>query len=89
MKIFPQPTDHQKKLGWKYDFKFLEELNQKIYDSEDCISSSLEGIQETLILIEPIIKKHLERIAGLCGHPDSSQACRNILAVIKEIINED
>jgi hypothetical protein len=88
MKIFPQPTDHQKKLGWKYDFKFLEKLSKKIYDSEGA-TASLESTQETLIMIEPIIKKHLERIAGLCGHPDSSQACRNILSEIETILNED
>lgn len=29
------------------------------------------------------LKAKLEKIAGMCGHPDSAQACRNILKEIK------
>ena len=42
----------------------------------------LEG--EILSVENKELKKVLERISGMCGHPDAIEACRNILKVIKD-----
>lgn len=55
-----------------------KELSEFLTNSED-VNSFMDVILENKRLT-----KLLERISGMCGHPDAAQACRNIIKVIKE-----
>jgi len=51
-----------------------------------CCKDVCSGWQDGYSERQEIVKKQLEKIQGMCGHPDAGQACRNIIEYISEII---
>ena len=56
---------------------------QVIIDLAVTHQKALDKIESLEKYIE-INEKTIERIIGMCGHPDAAEGCRNILKLIKE-----
>lgn len=51
--------------------------------------ASDKGIGHLLTWSKDVHRKQLEKIRGMCGHPDASQACRNILEYCSSLTKEN
>lgn len=69
--------------------KYIEELREEkeaLQTEKECWGNEFNSVimlKQELSITEIFIRKSLERIIAMAGHPDAAQGCRDIIAYAK------
>jgi hypothetical protein len=93
MNVFPRADKSCAEIGWTLEFKFTKRIADSVnaLDGDGC-PVAMEDAENIMLAAEryaeTVFARRLNRIASMCGLPDPAEACRAILAEVREAMSD-
>lgn len=95
MEVFPRASKDCRENGWILEFSFTKRIADSVsVEALEAYGSCVQMEDAENIMLaaeryaEVVFARRLNRIASMCGDPDPAEACRAILAEVREAMSE-